>query len=117
MSAITKGQQGIWGIDPSIVTGVSGFLKSAASKKDGEKDFIHDSLTGGTIGVIYYDNKAEMTLNTLFKETGTAVPARGDSITIDGQEGCVESTEVKWVERGWKELSITAVFYEEMQVS
>ena len=102
-----KGRQVVWGIVPGAGdTHSSGIITRIGHKKAGAEDFVFDN-EGFTIAQIFYDDIDEVSVDVMC-ESATAIPERGDAITIAGCAALVQSAEVAWEQKAVKKLNITA---------
>ena len=108
MSAIkSKGSTVVWGTG-GVSAAASGYgvCLSANRALSTEKEEIPDE-NGNAQGVVYYNEKEELTIEALCK-TNVTMPAIGDTISVDGVSGYVESAEKKWEHKGTMKISVKA---------
>lgn len=104
---VIRGRVAVWGIHADAGdTYYAAIITGQRRGKEAENDFIFDT-NGFTITEIFFDNKDKCDVDVIC-ESGTTQPENGDSITIDAIVCQVQSSEVKWEQKGWKKLSIKA---------
>jgi hypothetical protein len=113
MPPLVKGNtRGVtWGTSASA-TGAcigQGILVSVTRAKKAQV-FEHKNEDNETIAAIHYDHTEELALE-VDCGTGTTQPEVGDSITVLGRTGYVQSADLKGSRGAVKTLSITAKFW------
>ena len=107
---VIRGRQAVWGIGDSLESGdtySSGICTSCGRDKVGEDDFLYDD-NGFVIAQNFFNEHDELSVEIIC-EAATAQPERGDKIQINGvADALVQSSKLKWQQRGWKGLSVSA---------
>lgn len=107
MSVINRGRAVIWGIESAAGdTHSAGLIVGQGHGKAGGTAFVKDQ-EAHTVGEIFYDDKDECDID-VDCESGTALPERGDDVTIDGLECIVQDCSLKWENEKIKRLNIKA---------
>ena len=107
-----KGVVALWGVgniySSEIVTDIS-------RDDDGEIDFLLDN-NGFKNGAIFYDDNTPVQVDLICSAT-TVRPSRGDALAISNAMGTITGTlmvmktTVKWTQKGWQKLTISATAY------
>jgi hypothetical protein len=62
------------------------------------------------VGVVYFDEKSEYTVEILCKASMT-IPTISGTMTIGGTAMLVDDVDIKWQNKGWKMLSVVVRKY------
>jgi len=104
---VIRGRVAVWGIVTTAGdTYAAGIITGQEKATGGSEDFIFDN-EGFTITEIFFDDQDVCKVDVIC-EAATAVPARGDDVSIAGVDCICQSASTKWEQKGWKKLSIEA---------
>lgn len=106
-----SGITAVWGTSDASVTATNqGIVHSVSRKNAAEKDYILDE-NGYTVGVVFFDQKNEYTVEILCKDSMTN-PTVGGVMTIGGDANMlVMDFDLKWSHKGFKMLSVNLTRY------
>ena len=102
---LKAGTTAVWGTS-GAGTNANGIIQSASRKRTSEKEPILDT-DGETVGMTWFDPKDELELEILCANSITP-PVQGDTLTVDSLAGLVMDATIKWANKGYKMLTVTA---------
>ena len=109
---VIKGQSAYWGI-PSGTYG-AGVVTRITRESDSETAFLYDG-NGFTVAEILFDQKEAFTIELVMDATNftaAALPAPGDTITIDSVATCIaQKRGITYEQKNWRSANISAMSF------
>ena len=106
MSVVKKGEATnfVWGTGDGIATVVGRIISQRVSRTEDQAELANED--GEVDGLVLYNKKTSASIECLLPSSG-AVPAEGDSLTVDSHAGIVRTVEKSWSRGDWAKYTIT----------